>query len=87
MGRMLRIDPGGDTAPAGRVFFFFYCLVGEVRSASRSFPSGSSQKIPALVLRILDAKRSDPKHPSQIRSIRVKPSVVDASPAEDEAYV
>ena len=51
--------------------FLFCCLVGEVRLADCSFPSGSSQKIPALVLRVVDAKRSYPERSVKIRSIRI----------------
>ena len=36
----------------------FWCFVGEIRLADFSFPSGSSQQIPALVLRVVNAKGS-----------------------------
>jgi hypothetical protein len=44
-------------------FSFFGCFVGEIRLANRSIPSGRSQKIPALVLRVVTPRGAIPSNP------------------------
>jgi len=60
IGRMIRIAPYGGIAPTARVHFFLLFRRRGPVWRTEACPRGSSQKIPALVLRVLTQRGAIP---------------------------
>ena len=69
--RITRMDFRGGWVRSPESFSFFCYFAREARLADRSLPSGSSQKIPALLLRVL-TPRGAIRVIRSIRLIRMK---------------
>ena len=80
--RIIRIAPGGGMTPLARVGFFF--VISQEKSAwrTKACPSGSSQKIPALVLRAVTRREAIPNNqPQSEASVLKLPFLMPAWPS------